>query len=181
MNAMIGDNADKAERERRILFAHYHRKDRDLAAQIKALNEDKKSNRQNAKASGFPAQKLDHYLKTFLAEDQQKPVDRLVSDRQNLIWLGLIPDTNGDLLAQADRVDNEGMIRAKGFHAGLTGMDRVSGFDGGSVDDKMWLESYDAGRSEYETQIPDIIARINAEASKEAPEPDGDDPFSDEG
>ena len=179
MNAMIGDNTDKAERERRILFAHYHRKDRDLAAQIKALNEDKKSNRQNAKAAGFPAQKLDHYLKTFLAEDQQKPVDRLMSDRQNLEWLGLIPETSGgDLLAQVDRVDNEGMIRAKGFHAGLTGMDRVSGYDGGSVDDKLFLESYDAGKVEYETEIPDIIARINAEASKEAPEPDGDDPFA---
>ena len=178
MNAMIGDNTDKAERERRILFAHYHRKDRDLAAQIKALNEDKKSNRQNAKAAGFSSAKMDHYLKSFQAEDQQKPVDKLQSDRENLAWLGLIPDTSGDLLTQVDRVDNEGMIRAKGFHAGLTGMDRVSGYDGGSVDDKLFLESYDAGRSEYETEIPDIIARINAEASKEAPEPDGDDPFA---
>lgn len=175
----IGDN-QKADRERRILFAYYHRKDRDIAIKIRALNEQKKSNRQNAKASGFPANKLDHYLKAFEAEDQQKPVDKLRSDRENLEWLGLIPETSGgDLLAQADRVDNEGMIRAKGYHAGLTGMDRVSGFDGGSTDDKLWLESYDAGRKEYETEIPDIIARIEAEATKEAPEPDGEDPFQD--
>lgn len=176
MTATTGDNS-MTEKDRRILFSFYHRNDRELANKIKALNEEKKSNRQNAKAAGFPAQKLDHYLKTFLAEDQQKPVDRLVSDRQNLIWLGLIPDTSGDLLAQADRVDNEGMIRAKGFHAGLTGMDRVSGYDGGSVDDKLWLESYDAGKAEYDTVLPDLMARIQAEASKEAPEPDGDDPF----
>lgn len=175
---MIGDNTDKAERDRRVLFAHYHRKDRDLAAQIKALNEDKKSNRQNAKAGGFSSAKMDHYLKSFQAEDQQRPVDKLRSDRENLEWLGLIPETSGgDLLAQADRVDNEGMIRAKGFHSGLTGMDRVSGYDGGSTDDKLWLESFDAGKAEYETEIPDIIARIQAEASKEAREPSGDDPF----
>lgn len=175
---MIGDNTDKAERDRRVLFAHYHRKDRDIAAQIKALNEDKKGNRQNAKASGFTSAKLDHYLKSFLAEDQQKPVDKLRSDRENLAWLGLIPDTSGDLLAQIDRVDNEGMIRAKGFEAGLTGADRVSGYDGGSVDDKMFLESYDAGKAEYDTVLPDLMARIQAEASKEAPEPDGEDPFA---
>jgi hypothetical protein len=176
---MIGDNQN-AERERRILFAHYHRKDREIARKVRALNEDKKANRQNAKAAGFSSAKLDHYLKSFDAEDQQKPVDKLRSDRENLAWLGLIPDTSGDLLAQVDRVDNEGMIRAKGYHAGLTGMDRVSGFDGGSVDDKMWLESYDAGKAEYETEIPDIMARIQAEATKEAPEPTGEDPFSDE-
>lgn len=177
MNAMIGDNADR--REDRILFAYYHRKDKAIVAQIRELNEEKKSNRQNAKASGFTSQKLDHYLKSFEAEDQQKPVDRLRSDRENLAWLGLIPDTSGDLLAQVDRVDNEGMIRAKGFHAGLTGMDRVSGYDGGSVDDKMFLESYDAGKAEYDTELPDILARIEAAATNEAPEPDGEDPFAD--
>lgn len=178
MNAMIGDNTDKAERDRRVLFAHYHRKDRDINAQIKALNEDKKSNRQNAKAAGFSSAKMDHYLKSFLAEDHQKPVDKLKSDRENLEWLGLIPETSGgDLLAQMDRVDNEGMIRAKGFHAGLTGADRVSNYDGGSVDDKLWLESYSAGKAEYDTVLPDLMTRIQAEASKEAPEPDGDDPF----
>ena len=175
---MIGDNADKVARDRRVLFSHYHRIDRGLAAKIKALNEEKKSNRQNAKAGGFASQKMDHYLKTFMAEDQQAPVDRLRSDRQNLEWLGLIPETSGgDLLAQVDRVDGEQMIQSKGFHAGLTGMERVSGYDGGSVDDKLFLESYDAGKKEYETEIPDIMARIQAASTKEAPEPTGDDPF----
>ena len=181
MAAAVGHNTEKAERERRVLFAFYHKKDRDLAAQIKALQAEKSSNRQNAKASGFPAQKLDHYLKSFNAEDHQKPVDKLKSERENLEWLGYIPATSGgDLLAQIDRVDNEQMIQAKGFHAGLTGLDRVSGYDGGSVDDKLWLESYDAGKAEYDTEIPDIMARITAAQSKEEPSADaGDgDPFN---
>lgn len=180
--AQIGDNAK--ERERRVLFGYYHRKDRDIAAKIRELNEDKKSNRQNAKASGFPAQKLDHYLKSFLAEDQQKPVDKLRSETENLSWLGLIPDQSakGDLFSKAgDRVDQDQMIQARGFHAGLNGLDRVSGYDGGSAEDKLWLESYDAGKKEYDTELPDIMARIQAAASKEEPPAEGDDPFEDAG
>lgn len=174
----IGHNAGLTEGDRQKLFSFYHRKDRDIAAKIKALNEEKKANRQNAKAAGFASSKLDHYLKSFQAEDQQKPVEKLKSDRENLEWLGLIPATSGgDLLAQIDRVDNEGMIRARGYYAGLTELPRASGFDAGSVDDKLWCESYDAGRREYETEIPDIIARVHAAAAKEAPAADGSDPF----
>lgn len=178
-SSLAGHNSGElSEADRQKLFSHYHQKDREIAAKIKALGEEKKANRQNAKASGFASAKLDHYLKSFMAEDQQKPVDKLKSDRENLEWLGLIPATSGgDLLAQVDRVDNEGMIRAKGYHAGLTNLDRVSGYDGGSVDDKLWLESYDAGRKEYETDIPDILARIEQARSNEAPEADGEDPF----
>lgn len=179
--AGIGDNS-KALKERRILFSHYHKKDREIAAKIKQLQAEKSSNRQNAKANGFSANKLDHYLKSFNAEDHQKPVDKLKSDRENLEWLGYIPETSGgDLLKQADRVDNEQLIQAKGFHAGVTGLDRVSGYDGGSSDDRLWLESYDAGKKEYESEIPDILARIEAAASKEeapANVADGKDPFS---
>lgn len=181
MAAEKGHNSEKEARERRALFAYYHRKDRDIAAKIRELNEEKKSNRQNAKASGFPAQKLDHYLKSFLAEDQQKPVDRLKSETENLSWLGLIPDQSikGDIFTNGDRVDNEQMIQARGFHAGLNGLDRLSGYDAGSADDKLWLASYDAGRKEYDTVLPDIMARIEAEASKEEPPvQDGSDPFS---
>lgn len=177
----IGDNSEKAARDRRVLFGYYHRIDRDIAAKVRELNEQKKSNRQNAKASGFPAQKLDHYLKSFLAEDQQKPVDKLKSETENLYWIGLIPDTRGgDLLKQVDRVDGEAMVRARGFHAGLNGLDRVSGYDAGSSDDKNWLDSYDAGRVEYDTNIPDILARIDAAAEKEAASTDeyGADPFN---
>lgn len=172
--ATVGDNT-KAERERRVQFSYYHQKDRDIAAKIRALGEEKKSNRQNAKAAGFASAKLDHYLKAFLAEDQQKPVDKLKTERENLVWLGLIPDTmQGDLLT-TDRVDKEQMIAAKGFHAGLNALDRVSGFDGGSSDDKLWLSSYDAGRTEFDTILPDIMARIDAEADKEAPPPEDED------
>lgn len=173
--ASIGDNT-KAERERRVLFGYYHRKDRDIAAQIRALGDQKKANRQNAKASGFPASKLEHYLKSFLAEDQQKPVDKLKSETENLTWLGLIPDQSlkGDLFSTGDRVEKEAMIQARGFHAGLNGLERRSPFDGGSSDDKLWLSSYDAGKSEYETDIPDILARLEDEADVESP-PDIED------
>src|SRR6476646_10494107 len=113
MAALFGDNT-KAERERRVQFSYYHQKDRDIAAKIRALNEQKKSNRQNAKAAGFASAKLDHYLKSFLAEDQQKQVDKLKTERENLIWLGLIPDTmQGDLLS-TDRVDKAQLIAATG-------------------------------------------------------------------
>lgn len=178
--AKIGDN-QKAERQRRVQFSYYHQKDRDLAAQIRALNEQKKANRQNAKAAGFPAAKLDHYLKSWLAEDQQKPVDKLKSETENLAWLGLIPDQSikGDLFAASgDRVDKEQMIQAKGFHAGLNNLDRASGFDGGSSEDRLWLESYDAGKAEYDTEIPDILARAEAARTKEEPAPEGGDPFA---
>lgn len=173
-----GHNSELSEKDRQKLFSYYHQKDRDIAARIKALGEEKKANRQNAKASGFQASKLDHYLKSFLAEDQQKPVDKLKSDRENLAWLGLIPDTGGDLLKQVDRVDGDQLIQAKGYHAGLTNLDRVSGYDGGSADDKLWLEAYDAGKSEYETDIPDILARIEATRTNEEPAADDDEPES---
>lgn len=176
--AKIGHNADQAEKERRVLFGHYHRKDRDIAAKMRALGEEKKSNRQNAKASGFSSAKLDHYLKSFMAEDQQKPVDKLKSETENLAWLGLIPDQSikGDLFTKGDRVSQEQMIQAKGFHAGLNGLDRASGYDAGSVDDKLWLESFDAGKAEFDAEIPDILARIAAAASKEE-EASSEDPF----
>jgi hypothetical protein len=180
VTALVGDNT-KAERERRVQFSYYHRKDRDIAAKIRELNEQKKSNRQNAKASGFPTSKLDHYLRSFLVEDHQKPVDKLKSERENLIWLGYInEDPQGDLLSK--RVSGEQLVQAKGFHAGLNGLDRVSGFDGGSSDDRLWLESYDAGRKEYDTVLPDIEARVAAEAkqakNEEPPAQGGSDPFN---
>ncbi|MCJ8520468.1 hypothetical protein ABID21_003670 [Pseudorhizobium tarimense] len=94
-------------------------------------------------------------------------------------WLGLIPDDpRGDLLS--DRATDEQMVQARGFHAGLTGLDRVSGYDAGRASDKLWLESYDAGRKEYETEVPDLLARIHAASSKGELAADGD-PFPDQG
>lgn len=181
MNAMIGDNTDKAERDRRVLFADHFRKEIAEETKRRAAAAAKSANRKLAKAYDptFTAQKFEHYAKIHFGDDDQKPVDRLKSDRENLEWAGLIPPTSGgDLLAQVDRVDNEQMIAAKGFEAGLLNLERVSGYDGGSSDDKLWLSSYDAGKAEYDTVLPDLMTRIQAEASKEAPEPDGDDPFA---
>lgn len=174
-----GSNTKLSESDRQKLFAYHFRKE--LAAETKRREgaTEKSANRKIAKAAdaSFTAQKFDHYLKAHFGEDDQKPVDRLKSDRENLEWLGLIPSTSGgDLLAQADRVDKEQLIQAKGYKAGLLNLDRKSGYDGGSADDKLWLSSYDAGKSEYETEIPDIMARIEASSSKEEP-PSGEDPF----
>jgi hypothetical protein len=178
--ATIGDNS-KAEQQRRVTLAYYHRTDRDIAAKARALAGEKKANRLNAKAAGIPSAQLDHLLKSFEAEDQQKPVDKLKRDMENLSFLGLIPDPSikGDLFTRVDRVDQEGMIQAKGFFAGLNGLDRVSGYDGGSADDKLFLESYDAGKAEFDTELPDIMARIKvATTNEEPPAAQGSDPFS---
>ncbi len=98
---------------------------------------------------------------------------------ENLAYLGLIPDptVKGDLFSNVDRVDKEGMIQAKGFFAGLNGLDKVSGFSAGSSEDKLWLSSYEAGRAEYESEIPDVLASIQEKSTKEAPPAGGDDPF----
>jgi hypothetical protein len=180
--ATAGSNTKLNDDERRKLFAYRFRKE--LAEQTKKREAQAAitANRKIAKAEdpSFTGQKFDHYLKAHFGEDDQKPVDRLKSDRENLEWMGLIPATSGgDLLAQIDRVDNEGMIRAKGYRAGLLNLDRVSGFDGGSVDDRMWLDSYDAGKKEYESDIPDILARCQAAMTNEEPPSTDGDPFED--
>lgn len=177
--AGIGDNKTLSPEDRQKHFAHRFR--RILAEETKrreataAISSEKKLAK--SEDPTFTGQKFDHYLKAHFADDQQKPVDRLRSDRENLMWLGLIPSTGNDLLGQIDRVDKESMIRAKGYEAGMLGLERMSGYDAGSSDDRHWLDSYDAGRKEYETEIPDIMARIEAARTKEEPAADGDDPF----
>lgn len=177
-----GSNTKLSDGERQKLFAYHLRKELSAETKRREAAAEKSANRKIAKAAdaSFTGQKFDHYLKAHFGDDDQKPVDRLKSDRENLEWLGLIPATSGgDLLAQGDRVDREQMIQAKGYKAGLLGLDKVSGYDAGSSDDKLWRESYDAGKREYDTEIPDIMARVEAAMTKEEPAPEGDDPFSD--
>lgn len=177
---MPGDNKKLTPEQRQKLFAYHFRIELAAETERREAAARKTANRKVAKAADptFSGQKFDHYLKAHFGEDDQKPVDRLKSDRENLIWLGLIPDTSGDLLSQADRVDAEGMIRAKGYKAGMLGLDRVSGFDAASSDDKLWLESYDAGKKEYDTDLPDIMAIVEAGKTKEEPQPEqSDNPF----
>ncbi|WP_240535467.1 hypothetical protein [Rhizobium freirei] len=144
--------------------------------EAKRIAGDKKANRKNANAHGISSAKLDHYLKSVIADDKQKVVDKLYSERQNLEWMGLIPKTTGgDLLSQGERVTGEPLIRASGFQAGLLGNDRVSGHMAGTDEDHWWLTSYDEGRKEYETKIPDLLARIEANEDKEAPPADDDE------
>jgi hypothetical protein len=179
---IAGDNKRLSDEQRQKLFAYHFRKELAAETARRAAAADKSANRKLAKGADptFTGQKFDHYLKAHFGEDDQKPVDRLKSDRENLEWLGLIPSTSGgDLLKQVDRVDREQLIRAKGYKAGMLGLDRVSNYDGGSVDDKLWLESYDAGKTEFETDLPDIMAIVQASVTNEEPAATGDDPFSD--
>jgi hypothetical protein len=174
-----GSNTKLTDEERQKLFAHMFGKV--LAADIKRreASADMKAVKKLAASydKTFSAQKFDHFLKIHFGEDDQKPVDRLKSDRENLEWAGIIsPTSKGDLLAQVDRVDGEQLIQGKGYLAGLLKAPRVSGYDAGSSDDRMWLESYDAGASEADVGIPDIIARVTAAASKEEA-PSTEDPF----
>ncbi len=176
MTASVGDNSSKAEKDFRLLVAYYHRKDLSLDIEAKRVAADKKANRKNANSHGISSQKLDHYLKSVMADDKQKVVDKHLSDRQNLEWMGLIATTTGgDLLDQAERVTGEPLVRAKGYQAGLLGNDRVSGYMAATDEDRWWLTSYDEGRKEYETQIPDLLARIKETADIEAPPEDEDD------
>lgn len=172
----MGDNSRLTEQERRTLFAHHFRHDMAVEAKMRALKEERKENRLKAKAAGFPASKIDHYLKSFYAEDQQKPVDKLRSDRENLAWLGLIPDDpKGDLLA--DRATNEQTIYAKGHNAGLLNLERVSGYDAGSSDNRTWLDGYDKGQQEFKDNLAAALAKIEVDQTNEEPEADGSDPF----
>lgn len=176
MTAVAGDNSSKAETDFRLLVAYYHRKDLALDFEAKEIAAKKKANRKNANSHGISSQKLDHYLKSVVADDKQKVVDKHLSDRQNLEWMGLIAKTTGgDLLDQAERVSGEALVRAKGFQAGLLGNDRVSSYMAGSDEDHWWLTSYDDGRKEYDTKLPDLLARINEQADIEAPPEDEDD------
>ncbi|UIY28730.1 hypothetical protein LZK73_18565 [Neorhizobium galegae] len=175
-------NTKLTDEERQKLFAHMFGKV--LAADLarRAAAEDMKAVKKLAASydKTFTAQKFDHFLKCHFGEDDQKPVDRLKSDRENLEWAGIIsPTSKGDLLAQVDRVDGEQLIQGKGYLAGLLKAPRVSGYDAGHADDKLWLQSYDAGRAEADVGIPDIIARLEANNSKEEPPAgsDGKDPF----
>ncbi|MGV2099026.1 hypothetical protein [Rhizobium sp. 21-4511-3d] len=179
--SVAGDNKKLTDEQRQKLFAYHFRKELAAETARRAAAAEKSANRKLAKGAdaSFTGQKFDHYLKAHFGEDDQKPVDRLKSDRENLEWLGLIPSTAGDLFAAGDRVDKEAMIRAKGYKAGLLGLDRVSGFDGGSVDDKLWLESYDAGKTEFDTQLPEIMSIVQATVTKEEPAvTPGTDPFA---
>jgi hypothetical protein len=175
-----GHNSTLGADDRFKLFVHHFKSDLADELALRAIKARKSANRKIAKGhdATFTAQKFDHYMKIHLGEDDQKPVDRLKSDRENLEWAGIIPPTTGgDLLAQADRVDREQMIRAKGFEAGMLGRDRVSGYDGGSADDRLWLDSFDEGDKEFKADIPDILARVEAARTNEEPAPTTDNPF----
>ena len=174
----LGHNTNElTPAERQALFAHHVRKDLEVAAQFRVLAEQKKANRKLAQADGFPVAKIEHYCKAFNADDKQKPVDKWRSERENLIFLGLIPDDRqGDLLA--DRATKEQSIYAAGQAAGLVAADRVSNYDDGSADDKTFLAGYDNGQAIMRDNLESAMNKANASRTNESPIPDGNDPFT---
>ncbi|QQM29320.1 hypothetical protein JET14_13400 [Martelella lutilitoris] len=161
-----------------VLKAHHFRlrltqefKKREAADAIKSIN-------QKAKAEGITAKELNHLIETHFAEDKQTMVDKNERERKNLVFMGIIPDQfQGDLLS--DRVTGEQLIDAKGFSAGLRNLDRVSGYDAGSADDKTWLAAFDRGQKTFLERIADVLKQSEAARTNEEPEADGEDPFAD--
>ncbi|MQY48217.1 hypothetical protein GAO09_19470 [Rhizobiales bacterium RZME27] len=179
--ATAGHNSNElTDKERQALFAHHVRTDISIEAKIAELREQKKANRKLAQNDGFPSAKIDHYTKALQAEDKQKPVDKHRSEKENLIWLGLIhEDPNGDLLA--DRATKEQKIFAAGQAAGLMARDRVSNYDAGSVDDKTWLSGWDDGQRIVRENLESAMNKRNAAkavSNKEEPASE-EDPFPD--
>lgn len=172
------NSGDLTDKERQALFAHHARKDIEITAKLKMLAEEKKANRKLANADGFSSAKLEHFTKAMSADDKQKPVNKHLSERENLIWLGLIQDDpRGDLLA--DRASKEERIFAAGQAAGLIAAERASGYDGGSVDDKTWLSGYDDGQRIVRENLEAAMTKKNAQrqaSAREAPPSEGD-PF----
>lgn len=167
-------NTDLTPLERQALFGHHVRKDLELEARIAALKAEKKAARKIATNDGFPSSKMDHYTKALSADDKQKPVDKHRSEKENLIWLGLIHDEpNGDLLA--DRATKEQRIFAAGQALGLVGGDRVSNYDGGSADDKTWLSGYDDGQRILRDNLESAMNKRNAVKASENKETPSDD------
>jgi len=173
--ATAGHNTELNEKERQALFGHHVRKDIEVGAQIKQLTEEKKKQRKLAQNDGFPSAKLDHFVRALNSEDKQKPVDKHRSEKENLIWLGLInEDPNGDLLA--DRATKEQRIFAAGQAMGLVGGERNSKYDPKSADDVTWLSGYDDGQRIVRENLQTAMEKRNAASSKEEPASDGD-PF----
>lgn len=177
MATLIGDNSKVlTDKERRVLKAHHITAQMAKKAQIKQLQEQIKDLKKTAKEDGFSAAEIDHFIKTLEAKDKQKPVTKYLAERGNLITLGLIPDQpQGDLLA--DRATKEQNIFAAGSAAGLLGVDPVSGYDGGSADDKTWLSGWKSGQAEMAEHLQTAMEKANA---KRLPAEGTEDPFGED-
>jgi hypothetical protein len=173
---LIGDNSMKlTEEERRSLFFDHARKIMGHRAQIKALQALVKDEKKLANIDGFASSKLDHFVKTMDVEDKQKPVDKLKSDQENLVWLGLIKQPSGDLF-DADRVSKEQMAFQRGYLAGAVKADDFdSGYQLGSTEDKEWHRGYKEGVEEQEKIHASALAKKAASSAESAPT--GEDPF----
>lgn len=172
----IGDNSKLTEQEQQALWAHHIRRAVAVRRQMDELKTEAKENAKDAKNDGISKAEIDDFISLMLSDDPQKQVDKFNMHKRNRIRLGLIPDDrNADLLA--DRVTNLEMIFAAGVEAGLAALDRVSNQNAGSDEDRAFLDGYDQGQAIARDHLFSAMEKRNAAKTKEAPEPDGSDPF----
>jgi hypothetical protein len=175
MKPLIGDNSGAlTPEERRSLFFDHARKVMVHKAAIKALQAEVKEQKKLASIDGFAASKLDHFVKCMDVEDKQKPVDKHKSDHENLVWLGMIKESSGDLF-DTDRVSKEHLAYQAGYLAGAVEADDFdSGYSLGSAEDKEWHRGYKEGRAEQDKLVASVAEKRKA---AQASEPDGTDHF----
>ena len=173
----MGDNSKLTEQEHQALWGHHIRRALAARAKMDAAKDEAKENVKDAKIDGFSKAEIDDFIVLMKTDDPQKKVDKFNMMKRNRIRLGLIQDDgNADLLS--DRVTSLEMIFASGVEAGLAALDRVSKHSGGSDEDRAFLDGYDEGQKIARDNLQSAMEKRNAAKSKEAPEPDGDDPFA---
>ena len=116
-----GHNSKLTDDEKKALFFHHVRKEIDIAAQIKELQNIRKSQRKTAQADGITLAKLDFAIKAMAAEEKENVVDAETNRLEVLSWLNLAPGFQADLFEDtAPALDR---IKKDVERAGLLGKD----------------------------------------------------------
>ncbi|QHJ77069.1 MAG: hypothetical protein [Bacteriophage sp.] len=167
-----GHNSKLTDDEKKALFFHHVRKEIDIAAQIKELQNIRKSQRKTAQADGITLAKLDFAIKAMAAEEKENVVDAETNRLEVLSWLNLAPGFQADLFEDtAPALDR---VKKDGERAGLLGKDGKSQYLEGTEEDTAWLEGWRNGQA--------VLAKNFESARAKLSEPDDetdDDPFPD--
>lgn len=178
--ADIGHNSVLTDKEADALFGHHLRRRVAIHRKREELKAEEAKCKADSKNDGIPEAEIKDYLDCFFATDKQKKVDKFKLNQRTLIRLGLISEASQkDLLA--DRATNDQKIYAAGYAAGLCAADRVSNYDAGSADDRMFLDGYDDAQAVVRDNFQAAMEKRLAARTKEEPPAevaDGQDPFS---
>lgn len=174
--AGIGHNSLTDDEQKALLF-HHARKEIEITAQIKALQNERSVQRKNAQADGIALDRLDYAIKVLNAEDKKRLVDAEKERLQILKWTKLVPDYQGDLFA--DRAPVVERITGEGERAGLLGKDGVSPYTTGSEEDKAWLNGWRNGQNILAKNFESARAKLDDnDDDDEDPFPDGEEQTS---